>query len=199
MLIKGEVKYQYDEEANTVTMVLEPQAQQPVRKYFSPVGTDAERVTSKIWPGEWIDANGYCRWYYTGTHYAWHTGADLNLNLPSYDKDAHAPIHSIADGEVYAIRQYSGWDWIICIEHEGVLSRYAHVENIQVTEGQKVTAHQYIANIGNAGGNYPYHLHFDIANLDARMREVPGDWPRENKSRVLNEYLDPKLFLLQQI
>ena len=199
MLIDGKIKYQYNEKTNAVTMVLEPQAQQPVRKYFSPIGTDAERQTNKIWPGNWIDANGYCRWYYTGTHYAWHTGADLNLNLPSYDRDAHAPIQSIADGKVYAIRQFSGWDWIICIEHKDVLSRYAHVENIQVTEGQEVIAGQYIANIGNAGGSYPYHLHFDIAKLDARMREVPGDWPRDNKARVLNEYLDPKSFLLQQV
>ena len=200
LLINGKVKYMYSETNNSITLVISPEESLPsVRKYFSPVGTDAERATSKIWPGDWIDANGYARWYYTGTHWAWHTGADLNLNEPSYDQDAHAPIQSIADGVVYAVRRYSGWEKIICIEHADVLTRYAHVENIQVEEGQRVAAGEYIANIGNASGNYPYHLHFDIAKLDARMREIPGDWPRDNKSRVLNEYLDPKSFLLQQI
>lgn len=200
MFINGDIRYQFNKDNNSIIINISPKkVPANARKYFSPVGTDEERATSKIWPGNWIDANGYARWYYTGTHYAWHTGADLNLNKPSYDLDAHAPIQSIGDGVVYAVRRYSGWEKIICIEHADVLTRYAHVENIQVKEGQRVVAGEYIANIGNASGNYPYHLHFDITHLDARMREYPGDWPRENKARVLNEYLDPKLFLLQQI
>lgn len=199
MMIKGDVQYQWNEADNTVTIMLSPQPQPILRDYFSPVGTEEERATNQIWPGKWIDANGYCRWYYTGTHWAWHTGADLNLNEPSFDLDAHAPICSIADGYVYAVRQYSGWDRVICIEHNDVLSRYAHVENLQISEGERVTAGQHIANIGNAGGNFPYHLHFDIAKLDARMRDYPGDWPRDKKERVLTDYLDPKAFLLQQV
>ena len=199
MLIKGDIHYKFNEEDNTVSITYSPQTQPVTRKYFPPVGTDEERLSGDIWPGNWIDANGYARWYYTGTHWAWHTGADLNLNEPSFDSDAHAPVYSIADGSVYAVRQYPGWDWVICIEHKDVLSRYAHVENIQVNEGQNITAGQHVANIGNAGGNYPYHLHFDIARLDTRMYDYPGDWPREDKTRVLRDYLDPKSFLLQHV
>lgn len=199
MMIKGSLQYQYNAVDNTILIAISPQTQPILRKYFSPVGTEEERATSQLWPGDWIDANSYLRWYYTGTHWAWHTGADLNLNEPSFDLDAHAPVYSTADGVVYAVRQYSGWDKVICIEHEDVLSRYAHIENVQVNEGQTVVAGQHIANIGNAEGNFPYHLHFDIAQLDARMRDMPGDWPREDKTRVLRDYLDPKLFLLQHI
>ena len=164
-------------------------------RYASPVGTDAERATGEFWPGDWIDANGYARWYYTGSHWAWHTGADLNLNEPAFDADAHAPLYSIGDGTVYAIRKYPGWDWVLCIEHADCLSRYAHIENVQVNEGATVQMGTHIANIGDAGGNYPYHLHFDITRLDARMRDYPGDWPREDKERVLNQYYDPLVWL----
>lgn len=196
-MITGKIQYQYNKDTDTITFEISPQSQQVAREYFSPVGTVEERATGRIWPGEWIDANGYNRWYNAGGNWAWHTGADLNLNKPSFDADAHAPVYSIANGRVYAIRTYSGWDKVICIEHEDVLSRYAHVENIQISEGQQVVAGQHIANIGNAGGNYPYHLHFDIAKLDSRMKNYPGDWPGKVQIRVLQEYLDPKVFLLQ--
>lgn len=198
-MITGSLQYQYNPDTNTLTFIPGSQDRQSTRKYFSPIGTEEERATDLIWPGKWLDVNAYNRWYYTGSHWAWHTGADLNLNAPAFDSDAHAPIYSIADGYVYAVRKYSGWDKVICIEHEDVLSRYAHVENVQISEGQQVKAGQHIANVGNAGGNYPYHLHFDITRLGARMKQYPGDWPRENRTRVLQDYLDPKTFLLQHI
>jgi murein DD-endopeptidase MepM/ murein hydrolase activator NlpD len=165
------------------------------RLYDSPVGTAEERATDQFWPGEWVDANGYLRWYNPGSHWAWHTGADLNLNEPVFDADAHAPVYSIGNGIVYAVRRFSGWDWIICIEYANCLARYAHGEDLQVRQGQEVSRGEFIMRIGDAGGNYPYHLHFDITNLDARMGDYPGDWPREDKARVERDYYDPLKFL----
>lgn len=168
------------------------------RKYCAPVGTEEERASGEIWPGAWVDATGYCVWYFGKW---WHTGADLNLNSPKFDADAHAPVYSIAGGEVYAVRKLDGWEWVICIRHDECVSRYAHVEDIQVEEGQAVEVGQMLARIGNAGGRYPYHLHFDIARLDSRMARVPGDWPSgrlepdEAKEAVLREYYDPAKFL----
>lgn len=166
------------------------------REYFSPVGSAYEREGIKIWPGEWVDATGYCTWYFNKWY---HTGVDLNLNRPAWDSDRHAPVYSIADGKVYACREYSGWGNVICIKHKECLSRYAHVENLLVSEGDIVEAGQQVANIGNAGGRYPYHLHFDIARLDARMLKWPGDWPGSDKSRVLRDYYDPKKFLQERV
>lgn len=168
-------------------------------RYCAPVGTEQERDTGRIWPGKWVDANGYCRWYRPGEAWAWHTGADLNLNAPEFDADAHAPVVSIADGEVYAVREYPGWGAVVCVRHEGCLSRYAHVEDIQVGEGERVEMGQFIARIGNAGGRFPYHLHFDIARLKARMARYPGDWPGTDKARVLSDYYDPLAFLKERV
>ncbi|NIO39117.1 MAG: peptidoglycan DD-metalloendopeptidase family protein, partial [Burkholderiales bacterium] len=50
----------------------------------------------------------------------------------------------------------SGWHTVVCVCHDECLSRYAHCENIQVREGQRVAMGEYIANVGNAGGRYPY-------------------------------------------
>ena len=168
-------------------------------RYSSPVGNDTLKAKREIWPGAWVDVNPYLSWYKPGARWAWHTGADLNLNAPHFDADAHAPLYAIADGTVYAIRQFTGWDWIICIKCADCLVRYAHVENIQVEQGDEVVMGQHIANIGNAGGNFPYHLHLDIAKLDARMLRFPGDWPGTDKSRVLRDYLDPLAFLRERV
>jgi murein DD-endopeptidase MepM/ murein hydrolase activator NlpD len=187
--------------ASGATIKLEPGETVPTfprRKFVPPVGLDEFANNPQIWPGHWIDATGYCQHY----AYGWHTGADLNLNHPHWDADRHAPVYAISDGEVYAVRtNVSGWHTVICIRHPasdgftGCLSRYAHVENIQVRQGETVHAGQHIANIGNAGGRYPYHVHVDTTRLDARMAQYPLDWPGNAKDRVLRDYLDPASFL----
>lgn len=163
--------------------------------YCSPVGNDKRLV----WPGSWVDATGYARYY----SYGWHTGADLNLNTPGWDADRHRPVYAIGDGEVYAVRKnVAGWGTVICIYHTDCLSRYAHCENIAVKEGQSVEMGDYLGNIGNAGGRYPYHLHFDIARLTARMMTHPLDWPGKADDalkRVKRDYIDPAKFLRGEV
>jgi len=156
--------------------------------YCAPVGDDR----SRIWPGDWVDATGYARYY----SYGWHTGADLNLNKPGWDSDKHRPVYAIAAGEVCAVRTgVPGWATVICIRHHGeCLSRYAHCENIAVRQGQMVGMGDYLGNIGNAGGRYPYHLHFDIARETARMLSHPLDWPGnapDALERVRRDYFNP--------
>ena len=171
-------------------MVEQPPASSMRPGYCAPVGNVLER--GDIWPGEWVDATGYLRYY----AYGWHTGADLNLNAPGWDSDAHRPVYSIAAGEVYAVRTgVSGWGTVICILHADCISRYAHCENIEVREGAQVLMGDYLGNIGNAEGRYPYHLHFDIARLSARILDYPLDWPGQSKERVERDYYDPALFL----
>lgn len=159
--------------------------------YNAPVGAFTER--GDIWPPGWVDATGHLRYY----AYGWHTGADLNLNSPHWDADRHRPVVTIGEGEVYAVRTgVTGWGSVICIRHADCLSRYAHCENIQVRQGERVTeVESWLGNIGNAGGRYPYHLHFDVARPDSRMAQFPLDWPGQDKSRVERDYLDPAKFL----
>lgn len=167
----------------------------PLSIYAAPVGTIAERASGVIWPGRWTEHTGYLKWY----KYGWHTGSDLNLNSPHWDADRHRPVYAIRYGEVYAVRtNVQGWGTVICIKHHDCLSRYAHCEDILVREGDRIGDGYQIAKIGNAGGRWPYHLHFDITRLDARMARYPLDWPgtaRDAKSRVKRDYFDPLEFL----
>lgn len=170
-----------------------------VTAFDAPVGTEAERATEKIWPGDWIDATGYAASYPPSMHRLdFHTGADLNLNLPNYDSDAHALCYACADGIVVAAADYPIWGNIVAIRHPNVpetgdiWSRYAHLEVMLVSRGDAVTRGQPIGRIGNAHGRYAFHLHYDIARVDFEAH--PTDWPNTDLKRLLATYFDPARF-----
>ncbi len=166
--------------------------------FSAPIGTEEERASGKIWPGRWNDANPYLSHYSLG----YHTGADLNLNFPHFDLNAHSEVYAISEGKVTFARLFSttAWGNLVVIDHGTVnglplFSRYGHVENIQVEDGQAVQAGEMIAAVGNGGAlNFPYHLHFDISRTEI-LRTKPGHWPGEQKAQILTHYVDPKEFL----
>lgn len=170
-------------------------------------GTQMPQYTSPVDPSTnnpltngWFDATGYAKLYSTSAvAKAYHTGLDLNCNTPSFDSDAHKPVYAIADGTVTAVRKYSTWGWIVVIRHMPTggpycFARYAHVENIVVTEGQQVKRGQQIASVGNANGVQPYHLHFDISLTDI-LYYNPAHWPGLNLAELKEHYVDPAVFL----
>jgi len=165
--------------------------------FQSPVGSPEEIESGAIWPGRWYDANPYLSHYTLG----YHTGADLNLNYPHWDADRHMNVFAMGKGRVTYAQLYSRQYWgnIIVIDH-GMLenaplfSRYGHVENLQVSEGDEVEAGQYIADVGNGEGLFPYHLHFDISRSSI-LADRPSHWPGSSIQLVRAHYVDPKLWL----
>jgi hypothetical protein len=165
--------------------------------WTAPIGSVEERATGIIWPGRWIDATPYDTKYALG----YHTGADLNLNFPSWDADRHSDVVAIGPGKVTYAKVYSTsvWGGIVVIDHgtvdgEPLFSRYGHVENIRVSVDQEVQAGQRIAAVGNGEGLFPYHLHFDISKTDVLL-DRPGHWPGHNQTLVRTHYVDPKAWL----
>jgi murein DD-endopeptidase MepM/ murein hydrolase activator NlpD len=163
-----------------------------------PIGTASQRLGSQVWPGQWYDATGYAS-YYTAVGPAYHTGADLNL--PS-DADKETPVYATAGGTViFSGRSAGTWGQLICMRHDPlpdgtvVWSRYAHIETRMVIEGDRVERGQQIALIGNAEGQLPFHLHFDIAKTSI-LESSPGHWPGANLDAVLGNYADPRQWVI---
>lgn len=163
-----------------------------------PVGTDAERASNVIWPGDWFDALPYL--YKNAGSY--HTGADLNLNKPTWNSDAGAPVHAISAGQVIFVGVLPDtWGTVIVIRHaplsDGtpVYSRCAHLASVAVSAGDQVSKGQQVGTIGTMPG-YPGrdHLHFDISCTDI-LADDPGHWPGADRASVIANYVDPKLFL----
>jgi len=70
----------------------------------------------------------------------------------------------------------------------------AHVSAPQVSAGDRVELGEFIARIGNADGEQPYHLHFDIAKTNV-LEKYAGHWPGMDRDSVRRNYLDPKAFI----
>lgn len=166
-------------------------------EYDQPVGTILDRSAPTVWAGAWVDATGFATLYKdsSGTS-AYHTGADLNLNVPVPDNDAHAPVYAAGEGQVVFASTLATWGGIVCIKHfDGYWTRYGHVENILVGVGDHVLRGTQIAQIGRPASNPPgpYHLHFDVAKID--LGKTPGDWPRLDLARLKRNYVDPRKFI----
>ncbi|MBI5943827.1 MAG: M23 family metallopeptidase [Chloroflexi bacterium] len=170
--------------------------------FKSPVGTEEERNSGKIWPGGWSDAQPYNTHY----DYGYHTGADLNWNTPRWDADKHAPVYSIGNGIVTYAQLFSTkyWGNIIVIDHgmvdgKPLFSRYGHVEKINVVVGQSVTAEDRIAGVGDGNGIFKnnHHLHFDISATN-KLSSTPHYWPQEDRKGLQAHFVNPRDWLRQQ-
>jgi len=92
-------------------------------------------------------------------------------------------VYSTADGIVSKVRNdKKNGNWIEIIhgdDRNGFLTQYLHLDDIDVTEGQKVKSGQHIGEIGDTGDIYQKALHYKLhmyMNLkDAKTRKSQSD------------------------
>ena len=124
-----------------------------------------------------------------------HLGEDWNA-VTGGNSDLGDPIYTIANGEVsFAKNIGGGWGNVIRILHyesSGVCveSLYAHCNTILVKKGDLVQRGQQIGTIGNAGGQYLAHLHFELRS-DTSLPIGPG------YAGVKEGYLNPSEYIKQ--
>ena len=99
-----------------------------------------------------------------------HLGDDLN-GIGGENSDLGDPVFAVADGRVLLAQEAGpGWGNVMIVLHavkengarKYVQSFYAHLQTILAAPGQDVHRGQQIATIGNAGGRYWAHLHFEM-------------------------------------
>ena len=166
--------------------------------FDAPVGTATERAGA-LWPGYWTDANPFGNYYRVRDgYYAYHTGADLNLNRPSWDLDRGKPVYATAHGVVAFAGERANWGKIVIVRHVtpqgAVYSRYSAVAGIQVAAGDTVRRGQQIAVVDRHNVDEAYHLHFDISPTEA-LASNPGDWPGLDRTRLERDYVAPRSFI----
>jgi len=88
-----------------------------------------------------------------------HTGVDYGCPLGT-------PVQAVGPGTVVTVQLgwngYSGWD--VFIQHDSsTYSFYAHMSEVSISDGQKVSAGQVIGKTGQAGTGP--HLHFSFSNV----------------------------------
>ncbi|MCA9892615.1 MAG: peptidoglycan DD-metalloendopeptidase family protein [Anaerolineae bacterium] len=169
--------------------------------FDSPVGTEDERLAVRVWPQGWLDASPYAQLYFEGTpSQAYHTGADLNFGRPYEDRGM--PVYATASGVVVYQADLRPWGNITIIRHDPLkatngrvmYSRYGHMQNVRVNVGDRVKRGQQIAEVGDGGGRFIPHLHFDLVATTV-LELSPGDWPGMDLARLKKHYVDPKVFI----
>ncbi len=73
------------------------------------------------------------------------------------------PIHATADGVVIHAGWQGGYGRLVKIRHDfGIETRYAHLSDIRVREGQRVSRGDRIGDMGNSGRSTGTHLHYEV-------------------------------------
>ncbi|MEJ5927611.1 M23 family metallopeptidase [Corynebacterium sp. H128] len=124
----------------------------------------AARAPQVVRPAEGAFTSGFgARWGTT------HNGIDIANSIGT-------PIVAAMDGTVLEAGPASGYGNWIRIQHEdGSISIYGHMETLDVTAGQHVTAGQKIAGMGSRGFSTGSHLHFEI-HPDGKTPVDPIPW-----------------------
>lgn len=119
-----------------------------------------------------------------------HLGDDLN-GIGGENTDLGDPVYAIANGRViYTGWPADGWGNMILVMHayenengarRYVQSCYAHLSSIDIADGAIVRRGQKIGTVGNAGGKYLAHLHFELREfltpfIGAGYRSNPAGW-----------------------
>jgi hypothetical protein len=127
-----------------------------------------------------------------------HLGDDLN-GIGGQNSDFGDAVYAVADGRVILARDGGpGWGNVILVLHayeengtrSYVQSFYGHVEDMLVEPGQDVRRGEQIATVGNAGGKYWAHLHFE-------MREFITPFVGPGYREETRGWINPSEFIAQ--
>ena len=90
------------------------------------------------------------------------------------------PIYALTDGVVEEAGPATGFGlWIVVRHPDGTQSVYGHVNRIFVDVGERVSAGQEIAEVGNRGYSTGPHLHFEVWSADGDKLN-PLTWLRDH-------------------
>lgn len=91
------------------------------------------------------------------------------------------PVFAVADGVVEKSGPASGFGlWVVVRHEDGSRSVYGHINQSFVAAGDRVSAGERIAEVGNRGQSTGPHLHLEIRQGSASGEKVdPVDWLRE--------------------
>ena len=101
--------------------------------------------------------SGYgLRWDPLGAGWRAHAGVDLAAAYGS-------PVVASANGRVSAARWQGGYGLLVALDHgAGVETRYGHLSQLSVQEGQVVKKGDVIGYVGSTGRSTGPHLHYEV-------------------------------------
>ncbi len=125
-----------------------------------------------------------------------HLGDDLN-GIGGQNSDLGDPVYAAGNGRVlYAGDAKNDWGNVVILGHrldDGrlVQSFYGHLDSITVGVGGDVARGEEIGKVGNVGGRYLAHLHFEIRESTV-VAPAQGYWPTPLDRVSPQQFLDAR-------
>jgi murein DD-endopeptidase MepM/ murein hydrolase activator NlpD len=122
--------------------------------------------TPSIWPvdGKLESGFGGRRNPFGGSSYELHTGQDIVVAWGT-------PVVAGAKGTVIFVGWQNGYGKLVVVDHGGGLTtRYGHLSEADVTQGQQVVRGEFIGRVGSTGRSTGPHLHYEV-----RINDNPVD------------------------
>lgn len=96
-----------------------------------------------------------------------HTGIDFSAPIGT-------PIYATADGKVTKVKvRFSGYGKMVEIDHGfGYKTRYAHMHDFNVKEGELVKRGELIGFVGNSGLSTAPHLHYEVMKNGKKINPI---------------------------
>ncbi|MBU1249366.1 MAG: M23 family metallopeptidase [Proteobacteria bacterium] len=126
--------------------------------------------TPSVWPVKGrITSSFGMRNHPFDSHYRMHQGLDI---VPSTGRGT--PVLAPANGVVARIERKGAYGLTLLLRHfGGINTRYAHLRDVTVEEGQTVGRDEVIAHVGNSGRSTGPHLHYEVL-VDGSARNPRG-------------------------
>jgi len=148
-------------------------------------GAVTGKVTFPLTTRDYVDQHSYGA---KGENWgSYHTGNDLSVACGT-------PVVAATSGTVI-LKSGDGWawsgNWLVQIQSGGpgsLTTWYAHMQKLDVADGQKVTAGQRIGEVGSMGNSTGCHLHFEVHPDGGGFAEDdvdPGTWLQNNVGKTL--------------
>jgi murein DD-endopeptidase MepM/ murein hydrolase activator NlpD len=122
--------------------------------------------TPSLWPvdGKLESGFGGRRNPFGGSSYEFHTGQDIEVPMGT-------PVVAGARGRVIFVGWQNGYGRLITLDHGGGLTtRYGHLSEAEVVQGQQVARGEFIGRVGSTGRSTGPHLHYEV-----RINDDPVD------------------------
>lgn len=101
-------------------------------------------------------------------------GLIVNSNGIDIQTEANAPVFSVFDGEVIAVKFISGFRNMVLIRHGQYYTVYSNLDDVSVQPGQVVARHQKIGTGARNELSGDYEIHFEIWKNKSLLN--PSDW-----------------------
>lgn len=125
-----------------------------------------------------------------------HPGVDLN-DKGTCNDDLGKKVYNIHRGlfEGYVNDKSSGWGEMIRIYHPDIRlwSVYGHVQNVKNKAVRWIEEGEHIADIGNAGGKWCAHIHFELRKTASSLTYYPSKALK--KAEIRANYEDPLKYI----